>query len=104
MNALVGLAPSNHGTTLSGLTKLLDYFPGAGDLIAENTSALMDQVVGSDFLRRLDEGGDSGARHPDHLRVGRLTPGRAWMSAALPRSVRAGRAVRRAAGCYPVTR
>ncbi|WP_432014179.1 esterase/lipase family protein [Streptomyces cucumeris] len=59
VNALVGLAPSNHGTTLSGLTKLLDYFPGAGDLIARAAPGLMDQVVGSDMLKRLNEGGDT---------------------------------------------
>ncbi|AEM86186.1 esterase/lipase family protein [Streptomyces violaceusniger] len=59
VNALVGVAPTNHGTTLSGLTKLLDYFPGAGDLIAKGAPGLMDQVVGSDFLRRLNEGGDT---------------------------------------------
>ncbi|OPF72347.1 lipase [Streptomyces antioxidans] len=59
VNALVGIAPTNHGTTLSGLTKLLDYFPGAGDIIAKGAPALMDQVVGSDLLRRLNEGGDT---------------------------------------------
>lgn len=31
VNALVGIAPSNHGTTLGGLTALLPYFPGAED-------------------------------------------------------------------------
>ncbi|MEU8826319.1 alpha/beta fold hydrolase [Streptomyces sp. NPDC048636] len=59
VNALVGLAPSNHGTTLSGLTRLLDHFPGAGDLIAKAAPGLMDQVVGSDLLNRLNEGGDT---------------------------------------------
>ncbi|MFG2581419.1 esterase/lipase family protein [Streptomyces malaysiensis] len=59
VNALVGIAPTNHGTTLSGLTRLLDYFPGAGDLIAEGAPGLIDQVVDSDFLRRLNEGGDT---------------------------------------------
>ncbi|GAA0925833.1 MULTISPECIES: esterase/lipase family protein [Streptomyces violaceusniger group] len=59
VNALVGIAPTNHGTTLSGLTKLLDYFPGVGDIIAKGAPGLMDQVVGSDFLRRLNEGGDT---------------------------------------------
>lgn len=38
VNALVGIAPSNHGTTLSGLTRLLPYFPGAEDLLNEHTS------------------------------------------------------------------
>lgn len=37
VNALVGLAPDNHGTTLSGLTALLPFFPGAEDLISAAT-------------------------------------------------------------------
>ncbi|MFD0428651.1 alpha/beta fold hydrolase [Streptomyces zhihengii] len=37
VNALVGIAPSNHGTTLGGLTRLLPYFPGVAGLIDEHT-------------------------------------------------------------------
>ncbi|WFB10290.1 alpha/beta fold hydrolase [Streptomyces sp. LX-29] len=59
VNHLVGIAPTNHGTSLSGLTKLLDYFPGARDLIDTNAPGLTDQAVGSDFLKRLNEGGDT---------------------------------------------
>ncbi|MFJ4566823.1 esterase/lipase family protein [Streptomyces caelestis] len=59
VNALVGIAPSNHGTTLSGFTNLLPYFPGAGNLLAKTTPALADQVAGSDFLDRLNAGGDT---------------------------------------------
>ncbi|WP_228981963.1 triacylglycerol lipase [Streptomyces sp. DH12] len=59
VNALVGLAPDNHGTTLLGLTALLPYFPGAADLLNEKTPALADQIAGSPFLRRLNEGGDT---------------------------------------------
>ncbi|MFI7292327.1 esterase/lipase family protein [Streptomyces sp. NPDC050121] len=59
VNALVGLAPSNHGTTLSGLTNLLPYFPGAEDLLSAATPGLADQIVGSDFLTRLNAGGDT---------------------------------------------
>ncbi|MEV2217549.1 alpha/beta fold hydrolase [Streptomyces sp. NPDC050997] len=59
VNALVGIAPSNHGTTLSGLTELLPYFPGIADLLTTNTPALADQVTGSAFLTRLNEGGDT---------------------------------------------
>ncbi|WP_406728291.1 alpha/beta fold hydrolase [Streptomyces sp. GD-15H] len=59
VSALVGIAPSNHGTTLGGLTNLLPYFPGAGDLLNETTPALAQQVVGSDFLTRLNAGGDT---------------------------------------------
>lgn len=59
VNALVGIAPSNHGTTLGGLTALLPYFPGAEDLLSEATPALADQVAGSDFLTKLNAGGDT---------------------------------------------
>ncbi|MEU3175152.1 MULTISPECIES: triacylglycerol lipase [unclassified Streptomyces] len=59
VNALVGIAPSNHGTTLAGFTDLLPYFPGVGDLLTEATPALAQQVAGSDFLTRLNAGGDT---------------------------------------------
>ncbi|WP_455354659.1 esterase/lipase family protein [Streptomyces sp. SYSU K217416] len=59
VNALIGLAPDNHGTTLMGLTKLLPYFPGAEDLLSTATPALADQVAGSAFLTKLNEGGDT---------------------------------------------
>ncbi|MFJ8053427.1 esterase/lipase family protein [Streptomyces luteogriseus] len=59
VNALVGIAPSNHGTDLNGFTKLLPYFPGAADLLSKNTPALADQVTGSAFLTKLNTGGDT---------------------------------------------
>ncbi|MET9856345.1 alpha/beta fold hydrolase [Streptomyces sp. NPDC006450] len=59
VNALVGLAPDNHGTTLLGLTGLLPYFPGAGDLISTATPGLADQIAGSAFQNKLNEGGDT---------------------------------------------
>ncbi|MER6751011.1 esterase/lipase family protein [Streptomyces fungicidicus] len=59
VNALVGIAPSNHGTTLNGLTRLLPQFPGAEDLLSEATPALADQVAGSAFLTKLNAGGDT---------------------------------------------
>lgn len=59
VNALVGIAPNNHGTTLSGLTNLLPYFPGAEDLLSAATPALAQQVVGSDFMTKLNVGGDT---------------------------------------------
>ncbi|MGW4951390.1 esterase/lipase family protein [Streptomyces parvulus] len=59
VNTLVGIAPSNHGTTLAGLTNLLPYFPGVEDLLNEHTPALADQVVGSDVLTKLNAGGDT---------------------------------------------
>lgn len=59
VNALVGIAPSNHGTTLSGLTKLVDAIPGLGDKIDGLAPSLMQQKEGSDFVNRLNEGGDT---------------------------------------------
>lgn len=59
VNALVGIAPNNHGTTLSGLTKLLDIVPGARDIIDGTAPGLTDQAVGSDFMKKLNEGGDT---------------------------------------------
>ncbi|MEU2505562.1 alpha/beta fold hydrolase [Streptomyces sp. NPDC007863] len=59
VNALVGIAPDNHGTTLLGLTRLLPHFPGAEDLIKATTPGLADQIAGSAFLTKLNEGGDT---------------------------------------------
>ncbi|MGW0832877.1 esterase/lipase family protein [Streptomyces prunicolor] len=59
VDAFVGIAPDNHGTTLNGLTKLLPYFPGAEDVIASAAPALADQVAGSAFLTKLNAGGDT---------------------------------------------
>ncbi|MGH4030862.1 esterase/lipase family protein [Actinomycetota bacterium Odt1-20B] len=59
VNALVGIAPDNHGTTLNGLANLLPYFPGAEDLLTLATPGLADQVAGSAFLTKLNAGGDT---------------------------------------------
>jgi triacylglycerol esterase/lipase EstA (alpha/beta hydrolase family) len=59
VNALVGLAPDNHGTTLDGLTALLPYFPGAADLLQGVTPGLADQVAASPFIRTLNSVGDT---------------------------------------------
>ncbi|MET9503199.1 alpha/beta fold hydrolase [Streptomyces sp. NPDC006622] len=59
VNALVGIAPNNHGATLGGLTHLLPFFPGAEDLLTAATPALGQQLVGSDFMKKLNEGGDT---------------------------------------------
>ncbi|MEV1022691.1 alpha/beta fold hydrolase [Streptomyces sp. NPDC050264] len=59
VNALVGIAPDNHGTTLSGLTELLPYFPGVEPLLTLATPGLADQIAGSDFVTKLNAGGDT---------------------------------------------
>ncbi|MFF9769260.1 esterase/lipase family protein [Streptomyces sp. NPDC014636] len=59
VNALVGIAPDNHGTDLDGLAHLLPYFPGAEDLLKATTPGLADQITGSAFLTELNAGGDT---------------------------------------------
>lgn len=59
VHSFVALAPDNHGTTVNGLARLLDYFPGARKFFEEKVPALTDQVAGSDFMRKLNEGGDT---------------------------------------------
>ncbi|MFI9244542.1 esterase/lipase family protein [Streptomyces sp. NPDC053086] len=59
VNALVGIAPDNHGTDLDGLAHLLPYFPGAEDLLKATTPGLADQITGSAFLTKLNAGGDT---------------------------------------------
>ncbi|GAA2091187.1 esterase/lipase family protein [Actinomadura alba] len=59
VHTLVGLAPSNHGTTLSGLATLAAAWPGALDIVAGACPACADQVVGSPLLTRLNAGGDT---------------------------------------------
>ncbi|HEX6469326.1 MAG TPA: alpha/beta fold hydrolase [Streptosporangiaceae bacterium] len=65
VHTLVGLAPSNHGTTLDGLGTLAAAFPGALDLLHSTCAACADQIVGSALLRKLNAGGDtvSGVRY-----------------------------------------
>lgn len=53
VDKLVALAPSNHGTTLSGIANLAPYLPGVADLIYTACPACKDQVVGSAFNRNL---------------------------------------------------
>jgi len=63
VNELIGLAPSNHGTTLDGLTSLVDNFPFAGEIIGGlleflGAPALPEQEVGSAFMKKLFGSGD----------------------------------------------
>lgn len=58
-NALVGIAPDNHGTTLNGLDQIIPYFPGAAAFVGEVTPGLTDQIAGSAFLQKLNAGGDT---------------------------------------------
>jgi triacylglycerol esterase/lipase EstA (alpha/beta hydrolase family) len=56
VDTLVGLAPSNHGTTVEGLSRL----PGVPFLLAAGMGpSVKDQMYGSDFLTDLNAGGDT---------------------------------------------
>ncbi len=59
VGTLVGLAPSNHGTTLDGLAVLAGYFPGAAAILESVCQACTDQLVGSPFITSLNAGGDT---------------------------------------------
>jgi triacylglycerol esterase/lipase EstA (alpha/beta hydrolase family) len=71
VNELIGLAPSNHGTTLDGLTKLVEVFPFAGEVIGGlleflGAPSLPEQEIGSTFIKKLFGSGEpvvSGVRY-----------------------------------------
>ena len=56
---LIGLAPSNRGTTLGGLATWAASFPGALSLVGAVCPACTDQIEGSAFLTALNAGGDT---------------------------------------------
>ncbi len=62
VHALIGLSPSNHGTTVDGLTALLDLIPGGGGragLAAVCGIACRQQLIGSPFITQLNAAGDT---------------------------------------------
>jgi triacylglycerol esterase/lipase EstA (alpha/beta hydrolase family) len=59
VGTLVGLAPSNHGTNLLGLTELLSAFPGGSSSDIAGCEACSQQITGSAFLQHLNAGGDT---------------------------------------------
>ena len=59
VHALVGLVPSNHGTTAGGLAMLAARVPGAMRAIEAGCPACTDQFAGSAFMTRLNAGGDT---------------------------------------------
>jgi hypothetical protein len=71
VNELIALAPSNHGTTLSGLTKMVEVFPFASGIIGGlleflGAPSLPEQEVGSTFMKKLFGSGEpvvSGMRY-----------------------------------------
>ncbi|MFL5833790.1 MAG: esterase/lipase family protein [Solirubrobacterales bacterium] len=59
VHTLVGLSPSNHGTTVDGIGLLARFFPGAEQLTGALCPACEEQIVGSAFLAELNSGGDT---------------------------------------------
>jgi len=63
VNELIGLAPSNHGTTLDGLTKLVEVFPFASEIIGGlleflGAPSLPEQEERSAFIKKLFGSGE----------------------------------------------
>jgi triacylglycerol esterase/lipase EstA (alpha/beta hydrolase family) len=58
VHTLVGLAPSNHGTTLGGLGTLAELF-GFSGLLGGACPACEQQLAGSSFMSTLNSGGDT---------------------------------------------
>jgi triacylglycerol esterase/lipase EstA (alpha/beta hydrolase family) len=58
VHTLVGLSPSNHGTTVNGLFTLASFVPGARGFFGFCT-ACEEQAAGSAFLAKLNAGKDT---------------------------------------------
>jgi triacylglycerol esterase/lipase EstA (alpha/beta hydrolase family) len=59
VHTLVGIAPSNHGTTLDGIATLASQFPGATQLVGTLCASCAEQIKGSPFVTDLNAGGDT---------------------------------------------
>jgi triacylglycerol esterase/lipase EstA (alpha/beta hydrolase family) len=59
VHTLVGLSPSNHGTTLDGLFVLSNFFPGANQFVGALCPACEQQRAGSAFVTNLNSGGET---------------------------------------------
>lgn len=58
VHTLVGLSPSNHGTTLDGLFTLAEFF-GATQFTGALCPACEEQAAGSSFIAELNSGGET---------------------------------------------
>ncbi|MEU5187743.1 alpha/beta fold hydrolase [Streptomyces klenkii] len=56
---LVGIAPDNHGTTVSGMSRLVDTVPGARKVFSLTLPGVEDQLVGSEFMKKLNSKPDT---------------------------------------------
>ncbi|MFB6935796.1 esterase/lipase family protein [Streptomyces chartreusis] len=59
VDKLVALTPSNHGTTFSGLGLLALVIPGGNAVLGAGCKACSQQLIGSDFLKDLNSGGET---------------------------------------------
>jgi triacylglycerol esterase/lipase EstA (alpha/beta hydrolase family) len=59
VHTLVGLSPSNHGTTVDGIGLLARFFPGGEQFTGTLCPACEEQIAGSSFLAELNSGGDT---------------------------------------------
>jgi triacylglycerol esterase/lipase EstA (alpha/beta hydrolase family) len=59
VHALIGLAPSNHGTTLDGIGTFAQEQGFAEPFLAGRCDSCYDQLAGSPFMRLLNSGGDT---------------------------------------------
>ena len=59
VDKLVALTPSNHGTTFSGLGLLALVIPGGNAVLGAGCKACSQQLIGSDFLKDLNAGGET---------------------------------------------
>jgi len=59
VQALVGISPVNHGTTLFGVATLVQQTPPADSAVSERCPACSEDAAGSDFMHKLNDGGDT---------------------------------------------
>ena len=84
VHTLVGLAPSNHGTTLNGLFTLAGLLPGASAFTGSFCPACEQQSAGSAFLTDLNSGGETVAGRRLHVDRVALRRGRDPLHLGLP--------------------
>ncbi|MEU5187742.1 alpha/beta fold hydrolase [Streptomyces klenkii] len=59
VDKLIGLAPDNHGATASGLGTLARKVPGVSKALSLSLPGLEDQIVGSEFMKKLNSKPDT---------------------------------------------
>ncbi|MEV4503884.1 esterase/lipase family protein [Streptomyces klenkii] len=59
VDKLIGIAPDNHGATASGLGTLARKVPGVSKVLDLTVPGLQDQIVGSEFMKKLNSKPDT---------------------------------------------